>query len=55
MKKTVMIKKNYEFKRLFSKGKFYYGNYINMYIKKSDKNYNKLGIAVSKKQGKAVK
>ena len=26
-----------------------------MYIKKSDKNYNKLGIAVSKKQGKAVK
>ena len=55
MKKTVIIKKNYEFKRLFSKGKFYYGNYINMYIKKSDKNYNKLGIAVSKKQGKAVK
>jgi len=55
MKKTVMIKKNYEFKRLFSKGKFFYGNYIHMYIKKSNKNYNKLGIAVSKKQGKAVK
>lgn len=55
MKKTVMIKKNYEFKMLFSKGKFYYGNYIHMYIKKSNKNYNKLGIAVSKKQGKAVK
>ena len=50
-----MIKKNYEFKNLFSKGKFYYGQYIHMYIKKTEKNYNKLGIAVSKKQGKAVK
>ena len=55
MKKTVMIKKNYEFKNLFSKGKFYYGNSINMYIKISNSNFNKLGIAVSKKQGKAVK
>ena len=49
------MKKNYEFKNLFSKGKFYYGQYIHMYIKKTEKNYNKLGIAVSKKQGKAVK
>ena len=49
-----MIKKRYEFKNLFSKGKFYYGEYINMYIQKNNKRYNKLGIAVSKKQGKAV-
>ena len=55
MKNTIMMKKNYEFKNLFSKGKFYYGQYIHMYIKKTEKNYNKLGIAVSKKQGKAVK
>ena len=55
MKKTVMLKKNYEFKILFSKGKFYYGEYIHMYIKETNLNYNKLGIAVSKKQGKAVK
>lgn len=55
MKKTVMIKKNYEFKRLFSKGKFFYGNYIHMYIKKSNKNYNKLGIAVSKNKEKLLK
>ena len=54
MKKTVMIKKNYEFQRLFSKGKFYYGEYLFMYIKTTNKNYNKLGIAISKKQGKAV-
>ena len=55
MKNTIMIKKNYEFKNLFSKGKFYYGQYVHMYIKRTEKNYNKLGIAVSKKQGKAVK
>jgi ribonuclease P protein component len=54
MKKTVMIKKNYEFKILFSKGKFYYGEYIHMYIKPTNLSYNKLGIAVSKKDGKAV-
>jgi len=50
-----MIKKNYEFKNLFSKGKFYYGDYIHMYIKKGKYSYNKFGIAISKKQGKAVK
>lgn len=55
MKNTVMIKKNYEFKNLFSKGKFYYGEFIHMYIKKVNSSYNKFGIAISKKQGKAVK
>ena len=54
MKNTIMMKKNYEFKKLFSKGKFYYGDFIHMYINKNNKNYNKLGIAISKKQGKAV-
>jgi len=55
MKNTIIIKKNYEFKNLFSKGKFYYGEFIHMYIKKTNSSYNKFGIAVSKKQGKAVK
>lgn len=55
MKNTIMIKKNYEFKNLFSKGKFYYGECIHMYIKKTDSLYNKFGIAISGKQGKAVK
>ena len=55
MKKTIVIKKNYEFKTLFSKGKFIYGEYIHVYILKNNCNLNKLGIAVSKKQGKAVK
>ena len=55
MKKTIMIKKNYEFKILFSKGKFYHGEFIHMYIKQTNQDINKFGIAVSKKQGKAVK
>ena len=54
MKNTIVIKKNYEFKNLFSKGKFYYGEYIHLYIRKNNLSYNKLGIAISKKQGKAV-
>ena len=53
MKNTIVIKKNYEFKNFFSKGKFYKGNFINMYIHFSNNSFNKLGIAVSKKNGKA--
>ena len=55
MKKTIVIKKNYEFKTLFNKGKFFHGEYIHMYLLKNNCNWNKFGIAVSKKQGKAVK
>ena len=55
MKNTFIMKKNYEFKNLFSKGKFYYGEFIHMYIKETTSTYNKFGIAISKKQGKAVK
>jgi len=54
MKKTVMIKRKYEFKKLFSKGKFFYGKFINMYMIANQKSYNKLAVTVSRKQGKAV-
>ena len=54
MKKTEMIKRKYEFKILFSKGKIYYGININLYFLKNKLGINKLGIAVSKKSGKAV-
>ncbi len=54
MNNTFMIKKNYEFKRLFSKGKFVYGNNIHFYFLITNNSYNKFGIAISKKQGKAV-
>ena len=54
MKKTIMIKRRYEFKILFSKGKVFYGKNITVYILKNKYEFNRLGIAVGKKSGKAV-
>lgn len=55
MRKIDTLKKNYEFKNVLDKGKFYRGNYITIYISKNKKAKNVIGIAVSKKIGKAVK
>lgn len=55
MKKTKMLKKNYEFKAVLSKGKYYTGNYIEAFISKNSKEkYNYLGLAISVKIGRAV-
>lgn len=54
MKYTFRIKKNYEFKRIFTKGQFFSGKILNIYIENSKKNYNKFGVAISKKVGKSV-
>ena len=55
MKKTKMLKKNYEFKKVLSKGKYYSGKNIEAFIKDNNKNYNFLGLAISVKIGKAVR
>lgn len=55
MKKIKTLKKNYEFKNVLSKGRFFVGKYVIAYIKKNNKNENYFGIAVSTKIGKAVK
>ena len=55
MKNTEMLKKNYEFKYIFSKGKYISGKYIEIYIKKNKYSKNLLGIAISKKIAKSVK
>lgn len=55
LKKTVMLKKNYEFKAVLTRGTCCRGKLIDIYIKKNNKNINKLGIAVSKKAGNSVK
>jgi len=56
MKKTVKLKKNYEFNIVFKKGKYYKGNYIEcFYIKNNKKNNNYIGIAISSKLCNAVK
>lgn len=55
MKNTEMLKKNYEFKYIFLKGKYISGKYIEIYIKKNKYSKNLLGIAISKKIAKSVK
>lgn len=55
MKKTKMLKKNYEFRKVFNKGKYYSGQYIEVFIVPNHKNINLLGLAISVKTGKAVK
>ena len=55
MKKIETLKKNYEFKNVLNKGKFYRGKYVTIYISNNNKELNKIGIAISKKLGKANK
>ena len=55
MKKIDTLKKNYEFKNVLNKGKFYRGKYVTIYINKNKEEKNKIGIAISKKIGKANK
>lgn len=52
--KTTMLKKNYEFKNVLTKGKSYYGKQIKICIQKTSKETNRLGIAVSKKSANSV-
>lgn len=55
MKKTTMLKKNYEFKYVLDRGKRYNGRYIDIYMKRNNLKENKLGIAVSSKIANSVK
>ena len=55
MRKIKTLKKNYEFKNVLTKGKFYIGNQITIYITKNDVDYNIIGIAVSSKTCNAIK
>ena len=55
MKKTKMLKKNYEFSNVFSKGSYYSGEVIEAFIlNNGEKNFNYLGLAISSKAGHAV-
>lgn len=55
MEKTKMLKKNYEFKNVLSKGKFFKGKFITLVVLDNNKKINYLGLAISSKAGKAVK
>ena len=55
MKNTLMLKKNYEFRKVLSRGKFFSGKFINAFIIENRKDYNLLGLAISVKTAKSVK
>ena len=52
--KTKMLKKNYEFKNVFSKKNYYSGKYLEMFVIDNNKTENYMGIAVSKKSANSV-
>lgn len=55
MIKTVPLNKNYEFLRVYKKGRFYVGKYMVIYILPNSSEKNRLGISISRKYGKSVK
>ena len=54
MKKLKTLKKNYEFKNVLTKGKFYKGKFITIYISKNNKKENVIGIAVKRNRIKRL-
>ncbi len=56
MKNTQMLKKNYEFRNVLSRGKYFSGKNIEMFLRNNNcQNKNLLGIAISVKIAKAVR
>lgn len=54
MKKTVTIKKNHEFRRMYSKGRSAVTPYLVVYCRRNRLDHNRLGVTVSTKLGCAV-
>ena len=50
-----MLKKNYQYKQVLTKGKHYSGDYMLAYILKNNEKINYLGLAVSVKLRKSGK
>ena len=55
MRKLNTLKKNYEFRNVLAKGRYYRGKFITIYVKKNNLNKNIIGIAINTKLGKAVR
>lgn len=53
MKKTKMLKKNYEFSKVFSNGTYYSARAIEAFILNNRQKSNYLGLAISVKSGHA--
>jgi ribonuclease P protein component len=54
LKFSVSLKKNYEFRRLYAKGKSVGTPFVVVYCRRLRRDYNQIGITVSNKIGKAV-
>ncbi len=54
MEKIISLKKNREFKKVFSKGKSIVEKLLVVYFYKNESLYNRIGIVVNKKVGNAV-
>ncbi len=54
MKKTTTVKENYEFRRIYAKGKSGVSPYLVVYVRPNRRGHNRLGVTVSTKIGHAV-
>lgn len=54
MKKTTTVKENYEFRRIYAKGRSGVSPYLVVYVRPNRRGYNRLGVTVSTKLGHAV-
>ena len=54
MKKTVSLKENHEFRRLYHRGVSTAGKHVVIYCRRNKLGYNRLGLTVSAKLGCAV-
>lgn len=55
MKKTITLKKNNDFSRLYKKGKFSSGRFLTIYLFGNKQNIKRIGITAGRKVGKSVK
>lgn len=54
MNKVYSLKKNIEFKKVYSQGKNYWNRNLILYVKKNNYNYNRVGFTITKKIGNSV-
>lgn len=54
MKNATTLKKNYEFQNVYKRGKSIANRELVLYVLPNKKEYNKIGISVSKKVGNSI-
>lgn len=54
MKRTMTVKENYEFRRIYAKGRSGVSPYLVVYVRPNRQGRNRLGVTVSTKLGHAV-